>query len=476
MVIAEDRNEDNGSSSGLQDVCPETTKLSTTPARSAGLYDDLSKEEIIAVRDYILSQSSLNVTPYEDAGVNDNYIFLIELMQPPKDKALDFLDNGNAAAKPERTARVIMFNGGKDNPDVREYLVSPAAKPTHFNETKGPGQTYPIPFDMRPPHGKIDDVMERFVTNVAKQTHDLMNKSYDGYTYAGCTDRCLTWTSSAPGEFGKRGTWIWFMRDLQGIYVQPVGFEIYYNTQGSDVSLWKIEKVFYFNTSFESVEELMVAYNNGSLYKIFLPAPSDSNQSPLFSSFLRRGKPQPPKPLRPPQLVEPDGKRYTVGGHHVENMKWSFDFRSRSSSGLQLFDIRFNGQRIVYELSLQEASAFYSGWSPMQMQTDYLDTAWGMGSSKFELVRGVDCPNTATFLIHCISSAQQIPASTKIRSVCLSLILDFRCAGILTTTLRVVSISTEACLGARWFCTQYPRRTTIIIFTTTCSIQTAWWK
>ena len=47
VVIAEDRNEDNGSSSGLQDVCPETTKLLTTPARSAGLYDDLSKEEII---------------------------------------------------------------------------------------------------------------------------------------------------------------------------------------------------------------------------------------------------------------------------------------------------------------------------------------------------------------------------------------------------------------------------------------------
>ena len=64
------------------------------------------------------------------------------------------------------------------------------------------------------------------------------------------------------------------MRDLQGSYVQPVGFEIYYNTQGSNVSLWKIEKVFYFNTSFESVEELMSAYNNGSLYKIFLPAPS----------------------------------------------------------------------------------------------------------------------------------------------------------------------------------------------------------
>ncbi|KAK3752714.1 hypothetical protein QZH41_018684 [Actinostola sp. cb2023] len=36
------------------------------------------------------------------------------------------------------------------------------------------------------------------------------------------------------------------------------------------------------------------------------------------------------------------------------------------------------------------------------MFTDYLDSAWAMGSSTFELVRGVDCPESATFvdLIH----------------------------------------------------------------------------
>ena len=65
----------------------------------------------------------------------------------------------------------------------------------------------------------------------------------------------------------------------------------------------------------------MDAYSNGSISKVFLPAPSYSSDSPLFSSFLRRGKPQPPVPLRPPRIVEPDGKRYTVSGRHVEYMK-----------------------------------------------------------------------------------------------------------------------------------------------------------
>ena len=399
VVVTKNKTEssENGLYTGVQGFCPETTQLTSSPARSAGLYDDLSKEEIIAVRDYILGQSALNVTPYEDATINDNYIYLIELQQPLKDKALDFLDNENAP-RPERAARVIIYCGGKAIPEVREYLVRPAAKPTKHNETTGPGQRYPIPFDARQPDGKENQVTERIVSTVSKQVHDLFHESYDGYTYIGCTDRCLTWSESAPGELGKRGKWIWFMRNLQGSYVQPVGFELYLNTQGNDALLWKVEKVFYFNTSFDSVKDLMSAYINGSLHKLFLPAPSHSSKSaPLFSSFVRRGKPQPSKPLRPPQLVEPDGKRYTVSGRHVEYMKWSFDFRSRSSSGLQLFDIRFDGQRIVYELSLQEAAAFYSGWSPMQMSTDYLDSAWGMGSSKFELVRGVDCPNTATF-------------------------------------------------------------------------------
>ena len=387
---------ENGSSEGIKDFCPEATQLTSSPARSAGLYDDLSKEEILAVRDYILSQSSLNVTPYQDAAINDNYIYLIELQQPPKDEALYFLDNENAP-KPERAARVVVFNGGKANPDVREYLVSPAAKPTRYNETNGPGQTYPIPFDARPFDSKEEELIDGFIANVTTQARNLLRDSYDGYTYAGCSDKCLTYSSSAPGEMGERKRWVWLVRDLTGFFLHPVGFELYLNTKGSDVSLWKVENVFYFNTSFDSVEELMRAYNSSSVHKVFLPAPYYSIKSSQYSTYVRRGKPQPPKPLRPPQLVEPDGKRYTVSGHHVEYMKWSFDFRSRSSSGLQLFDIRFDGQRIVYELSLQEAAAFYSGWSPMQMSTDYLDTTWGLGSSKFELVAGVDCPRTATF-------------------------------------------------------------------------------
>ena len=402
-----------GGGSQIGGFCPETYMTPSKEAtRSAGLYNDLSKEEIIAVRDYILSQSSLNITPFDEAKINDNYIYLIELQQPPKAAALEFLDkNGD---RPERTARVVIYSGGKANPDVREYLVKPAGKPTNHRESTGPGK-YPIPFNTRFADTKELAIMEKMIKNVTKHAFRLLNESYDGFTFWGCKDRCLTWGLSAPSTFkaNQRKQWTWMMRDMIGFYLQPVGFEVLLDTGGNDQTKWRVEKIYYNNKTYDTVEELMTAYDAGS--KMHFPAAKDKG---VFSTYERRGDPQPKKPLRNPRVYEPDGKRYSVSGHHVEYMGWSFDFRSRTSSGIQIFDIKFKGDRIVYELSVQEAEAFYSGWSPKQLFTNYLDAAWNMGSMTFELLRGVDCPDTATFfdVLHFVGRGY--PAKYK-KAICL---------------------------------------------------------
>ena len=417
VVVTREKTEivENGSSSGLNDYCPEDTQLPSSPSRSSGLYDDLSKEEIVSVRDYVLSQPSLNVTPYENAAINSNYIYLIELQQPNKDEALDFLDSKtNNAKKPERSARVIVYSGGESVPVVKEYLVSPAAKPTKHEKFRGPGRD-PIPFDARFPDPKELAIMENMMRNVTKHAYRLLYESYDGYTFYNCTDRCLTWTNSAPSTFkaNQRKHWIWFMRDIPGYYLHPIGFEVLLDTGGNDVTRWKVDKIYYNNATYNTVEELLSAYDGGA--KTVFKAPEDGGK---FSSYDRRGDPQPAKPLRSPRLYEPDGKRYTVNGRHVEYMGWSFDFRARTSTGVQIFDIRYKHERLVYELSVQEASAFYSGWSPKQLFTNYLDAAWNMGSMTFELLRGIDCPNTATFfdLVHLVG--RKDPATYK-NAVCL---------------------------------------------------------
>ena len=177
---------------------------------------------------------------------------------------------------------------------------------------------------------------------------------------------------------------------------------------GADVRKWKVLKVIYNNQTFDSVDELVNEYNKGTIRKIKIPSPI--GEGPLFSSYERRGDPQPVKPMRGPEMYEPDGKRYTVNGRHINYMSWSFDFRMDSNSGMQVYNIKFNGERIIYELSLQEAAATYGGYYPNPSWNNFLDGNFRMGMNNLELVRGVDCPNTATFfdLVHMIGAPKPL--------------------------------------------------------------------
>ena len=100
----------------------------------------------------------------------------------------------------------------------------------------------------------------------------------------------------------------------------------------------------------------------------------------------------------PPRVVEPEGRRYTITGQHVAYMKWDFIYRVKPSTGLQLFNIRFDGTRIAYEISLQQIAMIYSGSNPIQMMASYFQVSELIGLNSFELVPGYDCPDHATFL------------------------------------------------------------------------------
>ena len=75
-------------------------------------------------------------------------------------------------------------------------------------------------------------------------------------------------------------------------------------------------------------------------------------------------------------------------GRHVEYMNWAFDFRVDTASGLQVYDVRFAGERIAYEISLQETIATYTGYYPTQMENNFLDGTYMMGSNFHDLLQG----------------------------------------------------------------------------------------
>lgn len=79
-------------------------------------------------------------------------------------------------------------------------------------------------------------------------------------------------------------------------------------------------------------------------------------------------------------------------------MDFSFFLAVDPKQGLSLFDIRYKGQRLIYELALQEALAHYAGSDPQQSETLYFDTVDGMGDMISPLVKGYDCPSHATYL------------------------------------------------------------------------------
>ena len=87
--------------------------------------------------------------------------------------------------------------------------------------------------------------------------------------------------------------------------------------------------------------------------------------------------------------VEPDGKRYTINHRHVSYLHWEFDIRLSALTGPQIYDVRFQGDRIAYELGLSEISVYYSGDSPVQRVTDFVDSGVLIGRSVLYSMRTI---------------------------------------------------------------------------------------
>lgn len=356
------------------------------------MFADLNPKEMKAVRDYLHAQEGLGLTSAKDKALKKNSILLIELHVPRKHEALRALDRGQA--KPPRQARVVVQFGNQAQPNITEFIVSPLPYPKTY-EVKTFKGGKPILFESRPittvEYDHLIEVLEKVATKARRLLHEST-----GFTFTDCGDRCLTFSDIAPRGLapGERRTWIMLQKFVEGYFIHPVGFEVLINHRDLDPEKWTVEKVWYNGQYFDSVEELMEKYDEGTIEKHKLP---EHDPDDLYSTFVPRGHSNTPTNIHGPKLVEPQGPRYHVDGNFVEYAGWSFAFRVRSSAGLQIFDLRFNGERVAYEVSLQEAIAFYSGDTPAAMQTKYIDAGWAMGTSDYELAPGIDCPEIATF-------------------------------------------------------------------------------
>ncbi|CAL8292200.1 unnamed protein product [Lota lota] len=360
----------------------------------ASMFADLSVRELKAVRGYLHKLPELGLTDARSKPLNKNSILLIELHLPRKHEALRALDRGQA--RPPREARVVVQFGNQAMPNITEYIVGPLPFP-ESHKVKTFKKDKSIPFESRPMTSSEYEHMKHTLEKISTQARTLLFETSGGFSFTNCSSRCLTFTDVSPRGLnaGERRSWIMLQKNVEGYFMHPIGFEVLVNHKDLDPERWFVEKVWYNNQYFDSMEELVRKYENEELQKVRLP---EHDEEDLFSTYIPRGQSNSASDIHGPKFVQPQGPRYHIDGNFIEYAGWSFAYRVRSSAGLQIFDLRFNGERIAYEIGLQEAIAFYAGDTPTAMQTKFIDSGWAMGASTFELAPGIDCPEIATFV------------------------------------------------------------------------------
>lgn len=375
--------------------CPSRdSNINLDPPDVLPPFHDLTSKEIASIREFLFSQQDLNLVHPKDMATNTSYIYTMEILIPNKEITLNYLDKGGAA--PAREARVFVFRGDKRDPDCEEFVVGPLPNPTYKK------QEVTRPFIYRPlTTPELVAAINMLNNEVQTKVGTIIRESYGG-SLINCGDTCVGFkmitpmSSVASGESTARKMWFWLLPDSEFYTSYPYDFLALMDLTNPDDKKYTIDKLFYGGQKFETLEELKMAYESGTVEKTRIPYPvKDVN---LFSSMNRRGKLFPEEPLAPPREFEPDGKRYSINGRHIKYMNWDFDIRMSTVSGPQLFDIRYNNERILYELSLQDAAAYYSGISPAIRFAAYVDSLALIGTRVRSLVAGADCPVHSTFL------------------------------------------------------------------------------
>ncbi|XP_013394064.1 amiloride-sensitive amine oxidase [copper-containing] isoform X2 [Lingula anatina] len=376
--------------------CSKSDSITLQNEDPPTVFDSLTEMEMVAVRDYLLYQTGLLLKPIEKATVDSSYIYQMGLSLPNKADVLNHID-GNSQ-KPERRAKVVLARGDLNPPQMQEWIVFPLPKPTSHVLYKNPSyQRDPIPLSAKMVDKVEDKVLKEILRREMQKAEHVLKGSY-GVGYHDClgTEGCLTFFDIKPAGFasGERKSWWWAMRDFEGFYLFPVGLQVRTNHEGTNTSAWTLDRVFYNNTLFYSVEEWIAAYDNG-IHRYIDPVPNKRERQ--YATYNRRGPLPLDPPLQGPRVYEPQGRRYNISGSKVKYLEWDFHIHNQGSSGIRVYDVRFRNERIAYEISLQEAAVMYGGWDPLMSTANYMDASWNLAAEAFELVPGVDCPENAVY-------------------------------------------------------------------------------
>ncbi|ELW54718.1 retina-specific copper amine oxidase [Tupaia chinensis] len=371
--------------------CPSVSQSASpwTHHSQSQLFADLSPEELTTVMGFLTQRLGPGLVDAAQARPSDNCVFSVELQLPPKAAALAHLDKGSPP--PAREALAIVFFGGQPQPNVSELVVGPLPHPSYMRDVTVEHHGGPVPYHRRPVLRAEFAQMWRHLKEVELPKAPVFLASVFNYNYNSSTLASLPATPSGLRS-GDRATWMALYHNISGVgvFLHPVGLELLLDHRALDPAHWAVQQVFYLGHYYADLVQLEWEFKAGRLEVVRVPLPSPHGTSSLRSRVS-------PGPL-PPLQFSPQGPQYSVQGNLVVSSLWTLAFGHGVFSGMRIFDIRFKGERVAYEVSIQECLTVYGADSPKTMMIRYLDSTYGLGGNSRGLVRGVDCPYQATMV------------------------------------------------------------------------------
>ncbi|PSR81301.1 copper amine oxidase [Coniella lustricola] len=406
-----------------QASCFDTSAVAIT-APKLNVWDQLQDAEAAGVVAWLFAQPEFNLTVAENATAWDNSVLLVEAIQPNKTDALAYVDNNGTA--PTRWAKVVLDMRATDSPYYQDLMVGPL--PISNATATWQPLTYPLTkkdndqgkvrnLDADSSDALYSDWLYPISASVADITLDLWNG-----TALGLANDTLDIWGIDPlwQEDGRVVRWDTFWNlPTEALFdaetLLPLGLFFKSDVTGRDPSQWRLEGWLYNNIFYETTEAFRTAYFTPGFVKH-----GANVEDASWAGTDQQGAVMPLDTLAPPtSTLGAQGTRFSVDAaqKYVEWMDFSFYIGFSRDTGISLHDIRYKGERVLYELALNEALAHYAGNDPVQAGTAYLDSYYGFGPYAFELVPGYDCPAYATYLNSTFYVSETV--HTHVNSICL---------------------------------------------------------
>jgi primary-amine oxidase len=316
---------------------------------------------------------------------------------PNKTDALKYLDSDSA--QPSRYARVIINRGAAEQAGIDDYLVGPlpASQDTTITPLSWPYNSGRN--SVKNPLPNYEDILAWF-SALGKEVADMVEDLLGEVVNPGHLENAPPLMAlSRPAAFENGTVSAWARIHSPGLRFDAwsllaQGMFCRFEITGRDSEKWNIHEWYYDGVLYNSTQSFRTAWTAGDVRK--LPANRDGS----WTAAEPNAKGVPGRDQVAPVMIQPGGPRYKLDEkeRHVSWLGWSFYINSLQAIGLGLWDVKFDGERILYELGLQEAMAHYAGNDPLAVGMYWLDTLFGMGFNSYELVPGYDCPAYATYM------------------------------------------------------------------------------